>query len=261
MAGQTHVPETGSVQADEAWVVARRLREQTLRESAPPGTFVSGPDYAGSVGVGVLEVYGDAAAPFLRSIDPRSLSTGSIAVRGSAPDVSEHLRSLGVFTQEHQTGMICTDLGAVPRPPLPEPLRLTRVQLGALADPELPTTADFAAAVEAEDGPPPGSMLPVLLRWADRAVSLVAAVDPAGALQATSAASATGEAGMLFGIGTMAAWRGRGVGTAITAVAVHACRELGATTLLLDATHAGASIYRRLGFTAYAPTVEWHTRT
>lgn len=249
------------MRADDAVAVARTLRERTLRESAPPGTFVIGPDYAGSVGTSVLEVYGDAALAFVQSIDPQTLIKGAIVVRGSASEVNEYLGSLGVFKQEHQTGMISTDLADVPHPALPAPLRLTRVQLGDLTGPELPTTADFAAAVEAEDGPPPGSMLPVLLRWADRAVYLFAAVDRAGTIQATAAVSATGEAGMVFGVGTMHDWRGQGVGTAMTAVAVHGCLELGATTLLLDATDAGASIYRRLGFTEYAPAVEWHNRT
>lgn len=249
------------METDEAVALARALREQTLRESVPSGTFVIGPDYAGSVGASVLEVYGDAALEFLRSLDRQTLIQGSIVVRGDAPKVSAFLASLGVFSQEHQTGMIRSDLATVPRPPLPDPLRVTRVQLGDLTDPELPTTAAFAAAVEAEDGPPPGSMLPVLQRWAHRAVQLFAAVDRAGTIHATSAASATGAAGMVFGIGTMTDWRGQGVGTAMTAAAVHGSAELGATTLLLDATDMGASIYRRLGFVAYAATVEWHTRT
>jgi predicted GNAT family acetyltransferase len=245
----------------EAWAHARALREQMLREGVAPDDFVIGPDYAGSVGTRVLDVYGDAALEFLRSVDRQTLMQGSILVRGDAPRVSAFLDSFGVFTQEHQTGMLGTDLARVPRASLPDPLRLTRVQLGDRTDPSLPTAAAFAAAVEAEDGPPPGSMLPALTRMADRsAVDLFAAVDEDGSIQATSGATATGEAGMVFGIGTMAAWRGRGAATAMTAVAVHGAAQLGATTLLLDATDAGASIYRRLGFTAYAPAVEWHTR-
>jgi len=249
------------METDEAFALARALREQMLRDGVAPEDFVVGPDYAGSVGTRVLDVYGDAALEFLQSVDRQTLTAGAIVVRGDAPRVSAFLESFGVFAQEHETGMIRTDLADVPRPPLPDPLRLTRVQLGDLADPELPTTAAFAAAVEAEDGPPPGSMLPAILRMADRApVQLFAAVDGAGTIQATSAATASGTAGMVFGVGTMHEWRGRGLGTAMTAAAVHGAAELGATTLLLDATEMGASIYRRLGFVAYAPAVEWHTR-
>jgi GNAT superfamily N-acetyltransferase len=246
--------------ADESVAVARELRGQMLRESVPPDIFVTGPDYAGSVGTRVLDVYGDGALEFLRSIDPATLVKGSVLIRGDAPNVAAYLGSFGVFQQERQTGMICTDLAGVPRPPLPDSLRLSRVQVGGITDPTLPTTAAFAAAIEAEDGPPPGSMLPAVLRMAARPVQLFAAVDRDGSIQATSAAAASGTTGMLWGIGTMHDWRGQGVGTAMTAVAVHGAADLGATTLLLDATDMGESIYRRLGFTAYGTTVEWHTR-
>lgn len=246
--------------ADETLDVARGLRREVLRESVPPDIFVTGPDYAGSVGTRVLDIYGDGALDFLRSIDPATLAKGSLLVRGDAPNVTAYLCSLGNFKQERQTGMICTDLAGVPRPPLPDSLQLSRVQVGDISDPRLPTTAAFAAAIEAEDGPPPGSMLPAVLRMAARPVQLFAAVDRGGSIQATSAAAASGTTGMLWGIGTMHDWRGQGVGTAMTAVAVHGAADLGATTLLLDATEQGESIYRRLGFTAYGTTVEWHTR-
>jgi predicted GNAT family acetyltransferase len=247
------------VSADETVALARDLRRQMLRESVPPDIFVTGPDYAGSVGTRVLDIYGDEALDFLRSIDRATLATGSLHIRGDAPHVTAYLSSLGIFKQERQTGMICTDLAGVPRPPLPDSLRLSRVQVGDIND-QLPTTAAFAAAIEAEDGPPPGSMLPAVLRMAARPVQLFAAVDREGSIQATSAAAASGTTGMLWGIGTMHDWRGQGVGAAMTAVAVHGAADLGATTLLLDATDQGESIYRRLGFTAYGATVEWHTR-
>jgi predicted GNAT family acetyltransferase len=248
------------VSADEAVALARELRRQMLRESVPPDIFVAGPDYAGSVGTRVLDIYGDGALDFLRSIDRATLTQGSLHIRGDAPNVTAYLDSLGIFQQEHQTGMICADLAGVPRPPLPDSLRLSRVQVGDISDPQLPTTAAFAAAIEAEDGLPPGSMLPAVLRMAARPVQLFAAVDREGSIQATSAAAASGTTGMLWGIGTMHDWRGQGVGTAMTAVAVHGAEDLEATTLLLDATEKGASIYRRLGFTAYGTTAEWHTR-
>lgn len=231
-----------------------------LRDSVPPEIFVTGPDYAGSVGTRVLDIYGDGALEFLRSIDRATLANGSVLIRGDAPNVTAYMGSLGIFKQERQTGMICADLAGVPRPPLPDSLRLSRVQVGDIIDPRLPSTAAFAAAIEAEDGPPAGSMLPAVLQMAARPVQLFAAVDREGSIQATSAAAASGTAGMLWGIGTMHDWRAQGVGTAMTAVAVHGAADLGATTLLLDATNKGESIYRRLGFTAYGTTVEWHTR-
>ncbi len=246
--------------ADETVALARELRRQLLRESVPPDIFVTGLDYAGSVGTRVLDIYGDGALDFLKSIDRATLAKGSLLIRGDAPNVTAYMGSLGIFKQELQTGMICADLAGVPRPPLPDPLQLSRVQVGDISDPQLPTTAAFAAAIEAEDGPPPGSMLPAVLRMAARPVQLFAAVDREGSIQATSAAAASGTTGMLWGIGTMHDWRGQGVGTAMTAVAVHGAADLGATTLLLDATGKGESIYRRLGFKAYGTTVEWHTR-
>jgi ribosomal protein S18 acetylase RimI-like enzyme len=49
-------------------------------------------------------------------------------------------------------------------------------------------------------------------------------------------------------VNTDAAWRGRGLGQAMTAHALHAAQLQGATQAGLDASPAGRSIYHRLGF-------------
>lgn len=54
----------------------------------------------------------------------------------------------------------------------------------------------------------------------------------------------------VFGVGTLAEARGRGIGAAITLAAYLAARELGYHTGVLFATTAGAPMYRRLGFRA-----------
>jgi len=52
----------------------------------------------------------------------------------------------------------------------------------------------------------------------------------------------------VFFVDTEVAWRGRGVGTAMTAAALRAAAGDGAQRAFLDSSALGLSIYRRLGF-------------
>lgn len=67
-------------------------------------------------------------------------------------------------------------------------------------------------------------------------------------IRATSGAGAFGaEASVMF-VNTDPNWRRRGIGLAMTAAALHSARASGARRACLDASRAGATIYRRLGF-------------
>ena len=86
-------------------------------------------------------------------------------------------------------------------------------------------------------------------------VKYLAAVDAASTVQATSAgARFTATAGVFF-VTTDPAWRGRGVGTAMTAAAIRSAAAAGARSAVLDASPLGLSIYRRLGFEAVGDVV------
>jgi GNAT superfamily N-acetyltransferase len=75
-----------------------------------------------------------------------------------------------------------------------------------------------------------------------------AAVDAGGTVRATSGSRVSGEdAGVLL-VNTEPGWRGRGIGTAMTALALRHARERGARRACLTATAAGRGVYARLGF-------------
>jgi GNAT superfamily N-acetyltransferase len=94
--------------------------------------------------------------------------------------------------------------------------------------------------------------------WGDRRASLEFYVDHAqtqtfvaeahGTIVGTGVATQNGQAGWVGLIFTAPAWRGRGLGAAITRVVVQRLEDLGCRSMLLAATELGRPIYERLGF-------------
>jgi predicted N-acetyltransferase YhbS len=94
--------------------------------------------------------------------------------------------------------------------------------------------------------------------WGDRRVRLafvavhpecrpfVAEVD--GAIVGTGMATINGKVGWIGTIWVEPAWRGRGLGTAVTLTTIKAAETAGCTTLVLVATEAGQPLYERLDF-------------
>jgi ribosomal protein S18 acetylase RimI-like enzyme len=62
---------------------------------------------------------------------------------------------------------------------------------------------------------------------------------------------------MIF-VNTDPDWRGRGIGRAMTAEALHAAKRTGARRAGLDAINAGLSIYVRLGFEIVSEITRFH---
>jgi ribosomal protein S18 acetylase RimI-like enzyme len=76
-------------------------------------------------------------------------------------------------------------------------------------------------------------------------------------VRATCGCDVVGMAASVMFVNTDPAWRGRGIGRAMTAFALRAAKERGARHACLDATAAGVSIYQRLGFEVVTPTTRF----
>lgn len=164
------------------------------------------------------------------------------------------------WAPDEATAMICRDLQAVPAPPLPCKLTLEPVRRRADDPPGgVPLTDAVATAARASPAID-AHMLTDYLRSLPPAVRLFAAVDSDGVVRATSAAGAFGTEATVMFVNTDPDWRGRGIGRAMTATALRAARTCGARHASLDASHAGARIYRRLGFETVTRTTRFFHR-
>jgi GNAT superfamily N-acetyltransferase len=171
-----------------------------------------------------------------------------VLVLGQAPECHQLLSRTG-RRPTSCTAMVCRDLDAIPdlalptglspRPVGPEPsddaVHLPDAAAAALrSDPTMAPTSDLGTFVD-------------YLRSIPHARYL-AAVDDSGVVRATAAAAIWGRTTGVYFVNTDPDWRGRGVGTAMTAAALRAARAGGAERAFLDASALGLSIYLRLGF-------------
>lgn len=144
---------------------------------------------------------------------------------------------------------MCRDLRTVPAASLPREFTFRPVQRpddepGGVALHDAVAAATFAARA-IEESP---AVLADFLRSLPSTFRLFAAVDDGGAVRATSGFGVFGEHATVIFVNTDPGWRGRGIGQAMTANALHAARCSGASRACLDASAAGRSIYHRLGF-------------
>lgn len=131
---------------------------------------------------------------------------------------------------------------------LPAPNGSTRVLTGA--DPDLPLAIGAVSAgfrgrdeVAAKD---PGRQAEMVARGL---LVIVAAYDASGAVVGGGSAAPRGDVAELMGIAVVPSARRRGLGAAVTARLVTACREAGVRTVFLSAaTDEAAGVYRALGF-------------
>jgi len=185
-----------------------------------------------------------------------------INVFAAAPRCTQLVDGCAAWKGEPATAMVCRDLQKVPRLMLPKELALRSVRrLAADAPDGVPLENAVAAAQLADpriEDPP--SAFAGYLRSLPSTFLLLAAVDAAGVVRATSGCGAFGtEASVMF-VNTDPNWRGRGIGQAMTAAALRAAQGLGAQRASLDATGAGQSIYSRLGFEPVTETTRFSPR-
>ncbi|MGZ4598022.1 MAG: GNAT family N-acetyltransferase [Actinomycetes bacterium] len=240
------------------------FRERVLISRTGGQELVEAPGLVALVGTsaealdGRVLVTDDRSADTLHDLVP-DLHARVANVFDAAPRAHALLAATGRYRTEHCTAMVCPDLAEVPRASLPDGLELRRVQR-LDDDPAGPGGVRLvhAAAVALRSD---AQMAPVTrlddfvayLRSVPGAVYL-AAVDADGLVRATAASSVFGSLAGVFFVNTDPAWRGRGVGTAMTAAALHEAARAGATGAFLDSSAIGRSIYLRLGFEPVAET-------
>lgn len=88
-------------------------------------------------------------------------------------------------------------------------------------------------------------------------VSIVLARRPDSAAVAAAMALHTGDMAGLYWVGTLPEGRGAGLAAACTAMATNLAFERGARAVVLQASHMGQGIYRRLGYREYARSTRW----
>jgi ribosomal protein S18 acetylase RimI-like enzyme len=155
--------------------------------------------------------------------------------------------------------MVRSELSSLSAPVLPRGLtirpvaRLPGDPTDAVA---LNDAISLVAAVDPMVSEPPDEFA-AYLRALPPEWAMLAAVDDHGAVCATAAGGAFCDEGTVILVNTHPRWRGRGVATAMTATALLAAREAGATRAVLDATDAGIGIYTRLGFKTVTRTTRY----
>lgn len=237
---------------DEIYVAAFLARSETMRDRGQPS--VDEPGLHGLLRSPVdrrvrLLVTDDRAYEVIAGLLPDARA-GMISVFPAADRCAELIARQSAWRSDTVTAMICPDLRLVPMLSLTSRLRLRPVRR-LREDPGdgVPLQDAVAAAIAASpaiDDPP--EVFAEYLRSLPTAIRLFAAIDADGVVRATSGAGAYGtEASVLF-VNTDPGWRRQGIGLAMTAAALRSARARGARRACLEASDAGASIYKRLGF-------------
>ena len=196
-----------------------------------------------------LLVTDDRAYEVLEALLPR-VEAGMITAFASAVRCANLIADHQSWRITTPMAMVCRDLRIVPLLPVPDDLTLRPVRRRADDDPGgVPLEEAAATAIRAEPDIVGGlDAFADYLRSLPSAFQLMAAVDGAGAVRATSGSGAFGVHASVIFVDTDPGWRGRGIGSAMTSAALHAARQAGATQACLDASDAGMRIYLRLGF-------------
>ncbi len=196
-----------------------------------------------------LLVTDDRAHDALAAVLPDA-TAGSIRTFGAAGRCAQLVADRLRWSSDTVTAMVSSDLSTVPALTLPSELTLQPVR--RLPDDDgggvalVDAVAAAMSATTAIKGPP--EAFAEYLRSLSSSFRLFAAVDRDGRVRATSGSGAFGSYATVVFVNTDPGWRGRGIGRAMTAHALHTARRAGARYAALDASAVGRSVYLGLGF-------------
>lgn len=232
--------------AIEEYIAGFEARCQVVRR--PGQTVVDEPGVRGLLPCAAdayarLLVTDDRAHTALAALLPE-LPAGLVNVLDSAPRCGELVREFGAWSPGRATAMVCRDLNGLPAAALTDALTVRSVNRSS--DPAAPGVPLERAVPLA--APPSESGLTRFLRNLSPEFRLFAALDEGGAVRATSGSAVFADHATVLFVNTDPGWRRRGIGEAMTALALRDARSRGATRASLDSSTVGLSIYRRLGF-------------
>lgn len=189
----------------------------------------------------------------------RELFARVLYVLDDAEACSALISQSGGFRPNRCTAMVCDDLDAVPDLALPTELSLRPVAAAPEDDASVPLAAAAQAAFRSDPQMAPTTDPDAFLDYLRSIPNTryLAAVDDQAVVRATAAAANWGGTTGVFFVNTDPAWRGRGIGTAMTAAALRGAAAAGARRACLDASDLGLSIYRRLGFVPVAALTQY----
>jgi len=165
-------------------------------------------------------------------------------------DLAERLEHAGLEAAESELAM-AAEVGTGPLPAAPPIPGLTFERIG------LPAELSVLAGMNADNWNPPDANVEEFYRRAAR--DLLGPGSPfrfhlarlEGLPVAAVEVALTGSVAGIYGLTTRAAWRGRGIASALLTTALHSAREEGVLQSVLQAAAGGVSLYRRLGFVEF----------
>lgn len=184
-----------------------------------------------------------------------------VALLPPAAAMGDECAARGWSVQEDRMTMALADLAQVRTPPLPDEVEVRPVAVRRGASGYPLAEAVRLAYLYGEEATPAERDLELeaqLLRTLT-GIRFFAAVAQDGSCVGTAGSRVVDTAALVASVATEPKWRRRGIATGLTAIALRAAADGGASEAYLDATESAVGIYRRLGFAELGP-VRWCER-
>ena len=185
-----------------------------------------------------------------------------VALLPPAADLAPVVAEAGWSSQELRTAMALPDLTRLREAPLPPDVVIGPVAVRQSSEGSSLEEAVRLSVLYGEDPSASSRDLELEAQLLRRlsGIRFFAALDAEGRCVATGGSRVVDGAALVAGVATLPSHRRRGIGTAITAVALRAAAEAGAREAFLDSSPEGVGIYQRLGFAEIGP-VCWCERS